>query len=106
MKLLHKLMLKGVVRSTRGANGGYTLALSADDITVKRVIEAIDGKVEISKCLSDCHECLNNPNKNACRFHCVFAYLNGQLAERLERLTIAQMTNAELSIEQLIETVK
>lgn len=106
MKLLHELTQKGIVRSTRGAGGGYILAIKAEELTIRQVIEAVDGKIEISKCLSDCHQCLNNPNKSVCRFHNVFAQLNQQLTERLDRLTIAQMAGCELSIEQLIEKVK
>ncbi len=102
MKLLRKLSLQGLVKSTRGASGGYSLAVSADQLTVRQVIEAIDGKIEISKCLSDCHTCLNNPDKSVCRFHNVFAYLNEELTSRLDMLSIAQMTDKELSIEHLI----
>lgn len=106
MKLLRKLALAGVVTSLRGATGGYKLAMPADKLTVKQVIEVIDGKIEISKCLSDCHECLNNPDKGVCRFHNVFAYLNEQLTSRLDMLTIAQMGSNELSIDQLIDIIR
>ena len=33
----------GIVKSTRGAEGGYALARPADDISVADVIRAVDG---------------------------------------------------------------
>jgi len=41
-KLMRQLRLAGLVRSTRGASGGYTLARAADRITVWDAIRALD----------------------------------------------------------------
>ncbi|MBE6586063.1 MAG: Rrf2 family transcriptional regulator [Ruminococcaceae bacterium] len=105
-KILRKLSLAGVVKSQRGITGGYYLLLDPEKLTVKQVIETIDGPIEISKCLSENCECLNNPNKDCCRFHNIFGALNHMLVERLERLTIAMMVNADLTICDLLETIK
>ncbi len=40
----------GVVRSRRGAAGGYTLARSADDVTVLQVVAALDGVPSPAEC--------------------------------------------------------
>ena len=46
-KFLETIMLElkhaGIVKSTRGAEGGYALARAADDISVADVIRAVDG---------------------------------------------------------------
>ncbi|HEY5519764.1 MAG TPA: Rrf2 family transcriptional regulator [Candidatus Limnocylindrales bacterium] len=46
-KFLETIMLdlkhKGIVKSTRGAGGGYALARPAEDISVADVIRAVDG---------------------------------------------------------------
>jgi Rrf2 family protein len=46
-KFLETIMLElkhaGIVKSTRGAEGGYALARPADDISVADVIRAVDG---------------------------------------------------------------
>jgi Rrf2 family protein len=46
-KFLETIMLElkhaGIVKSTRGADGGYALARPADDISVADVIRAVDG---------------------------------------------------------------
>ena len=105
-KILRKLSLAGVVKAMRGATGGYYLLRDPEDLTVKEVIETIDGPIEISKCLAEDCECLNNPNKDCCRFHNVFGVLNQMLTERLDRLTIAMMVDANLSICDLWEIIK
>ena len=106
MKILRKLALKGIVKSTRGVAGGYSLAVAAKELSLKAVIEAIDGKIAIRHCLCDDHNCANSPDKSKCRFHNVFAYINSLITIRLEALSIADMTNEAISTEQLIEKLK
>jgi Rrf2 family protein len=36
----------GIVRSTRGPRGGHELTLSPSDLTLKAVVEAVDGPIE------------------------------------------------------------
>ena len=104
-KILRKLSLAGVVVSSRGVAGGYRLAANPETLTVRAVIEVIDGPIEISKCLSESHQCLNNPNKSCCRYHHVFDSLNQMLILRLDRLTIAMMADTRVALEQLLETI-
>jgi Rrf2 family protein len=43
LQILRKLVTHGVLRSTRGADGGYYLSRPADQITLRDVVEAFDG---------------------------------------------------------------
>jgi Rrf2 family protein len=43
LKVLRPLVSAGVLRSLKGPNGGYRLARTADRITLREVIEAVDG---------------------------------------------------------------
>ena len=43
--LLGRLVKARVVRSVTGANGGYSLARPAKDITLLEIIEAVDGPI-------------------------------------------------------------
>lgn len=57
-----KLMVKsGFVRSRRGSVGGYELAINPKDITVKQVIESLEGPVELTTCSK-----LNNTYNDSC----------------------------------------
>ena len=46
-KILSKLTRSNITESHRGANGGYKLALSAEKITVRNIIDVIDGKIAL-----------------------------------------------------------
>ena len=92
LKILRKLSLGDIVTSQKGANGGYRLAKDAADITLKDIIELIDGEIAISKCLSHEHVCSKQgENKSACKIHRIFDAINHDLTERLEKITIASV---------------
>ncbi len=49
-QLLHRLKKAGLVKSIRGAKGGYVLAKDSDRITVKDVVRVLDGPIGIAYC--------------------------------------------------------
>lgn len=106
LKILHKLSEAELVKTSRGATGGYSLNAAPATITVRRVIEAIDGPIEINRCLSETHQCLNNPNKDCCRLHHVFEELNRHLTERLDRLTVAMVVDDALGLGDLMGIIR
>ena len=52
-KILNSLSKAGVLESHRGLKGGFTLARSADEITVADIIEAVDGPISLTHCVED-----------------------------------------------------
>ena len=62
MNVLKDLVGGGLVRSTRGAKGGYVLARPAGGISVHDVVAAIEGPVSVTVCcdtveVQPCQEC-------------------------------------------------
>ena len=51
-KLLKQLTRAGLVDSVRGAQGGYSLARAAEEITAAQVIDGLEGPVAITECSS------------------------------------------------------
>ena len=49
-QIFHKLKKAGIVKSIRGARGGYVLAREHHEITVNQIITALDGPIAISHC--------------------------------------------------------
>lgn len=93
LKILRKLMAGGLVKSYKGMNGGYAIAMKPDDITMKAIVETIDGPFMISKCLSGDYECTraqlkDNGDKECCYFHRVFDSINAKIADELEKITL------------------
>ena len=106
LKILHKLSQTGLVKTSRGATGGYSLNADPATLTVRQIIEAIDGPIELNRCLSASHACLNNPNKDCCRLHHVFEELNRMLTERLDRLTVSMVVNEGLGLGDLMGVIR
>ena len=46
LQILRNLVNQGVLRSTRGVDGGYTLAGPASEVSVLDIIEAIEGPLQ------------------------------------------------------------
>jgi FeS assembly SUF system regulator len=49
-KLLKELQHAGLVRSVRGAHGGYQLARAASEISAADIIDAVEGPVALTEC--------------------------------------------------------
>lgn len=56
-KIFQSLTRSGLIRSYRGARGGFSLGRPASQITVKELLEAIQGPICFSKCLSQLEDC-------------------------------------------------
>jgi Rrf2 family transcriptional regulator, iron-sulfur cluster assembly transcription factor len=52
-KIFQSLCRSGLVRSHRGVKGGFTLGKPSDKITIREVVESIQGPYYISKCLME-----------------------------------------------------
>src|SRR3989338_4423940 len=51
-KIVQALARAGLVRTHPGARGGVALARRADDITLKDVIEAVEGPIHLNRCVA------------------------------------------------------
>lgn len=56
-KIFQNLTRSGLIRSHRGARGGFSLARPAKKITVKELLEAIQGPICLAKCLNEMEDC-------------------------------------------------
>ena len=50
-QLMAPLRRAGLVESVRGAQGGYTLALPPEEVTIGRIITAVEGPIALVDCL-------------------------------------------------------
>src|SRR6188508_290781 len=56
-KVLQRLVRTGLLISTQGTRGGYTLSRAPAAITVADVIQAIDGPFTVTACSSENSDC-------------------------------------------------
>ncbi len=106
LQFLEQIMLElkraGVVRTKRGANGGYWLASEPETITVADVIRAVEGPLANIHDLSP--ESTSYPGP-ARRLRDVWIAVRVNLRAVLEEVTLAQLTAGELpeSVAELID---
>ncbi len=105
VKILRKLVLCGIVTSKKGSAGGYMLTESTEKLTMRQVVEAIEGSLEISRCLGGDYECSRNNNKKCCTFHLIFEKLNSELAEKLGRITIEEVADDSVGIDSILNKI-
>ncbi len=51
-KILESLAKTGLVKSYRGAGGGFTLGREATQISMRQIIEAVEGPFALNECLT------------------------------------------------------
>lgn len=98
LKILHKLVSGDLVKSYKGVNGGYKLNASPKDITLKAVIELIDGPIAISRCLESNESCSMISDKTSCIYHHIFDKISLDVAKKLNSITIADVINKKIEV--------
>lgn len=91
LKIVRKLTLAAITKAYRGVNGGYALNRPPQDITLKHVIEAIDGPVCVNRCTYDRNFC-NLNRTNHCRIHGVLDDVRAHLAEKLDSINFKDLS--------------
>lgn len=86
-QLFGKLRRKGLVESTRGPGGGYRLAMDADDITVARIIYAVDEPIDVTRCGGQ----QNCQSDQRCLTHDLWMGLNQHVAKYLNGITLGEL---------------
>jgi len=86
-QLFARLRRSGVVLSTRGPGGGYRLNGGADEISVARIIDAVDEPVEYTRC-GGSRDCQNHER---CLTHDLWEELNEHVRSLLDEMTLAAL---------------
>jgi Rrf2 family protein len=89
-KILQDFVRLGIVRSARGANGGFALARPAGAITLREVVEAVEGPIMPNRCLLGKGVC---DRDSVCRVHPVWRKVQSQVHAILESVTLAELAS-------------
>jgi Rrf2 family transcriptional regulator, iron-sulfur cluster assembly transcription factor len=87
-KILQQLARKGLLRSSKGPTGGFSLRVSADEVRLVDIVEALDGLGEYQKCASGLAECTDDM---PCALHDSWKVLRSRIMDYLGRNTIADL---------------
>lgn len=95
LKLLRKLIQVDILRSYRGVNGGYAINKLPEQITLKDVIEAIDGPVCVNRCVIEPSFC-NLNRSGVCILHRAMTKVQKNLNAELESISFRQLVDGEV----------
>jgi Rrf2 family nitric oxide-sensitive transcriptional repressor len=86
-KVVQALVRGGVVRTARGAGGGVRLARAPGEISLRDVVESIEGPTAVARCLvwDDC------PCVQPCPVRLALARLQTEMEALLARTTLADL---------------
>ncbi|MBN1426934.1 MAG: Rrf2 family transcriptional regulator [Anaerolineae bacterium] len=96
-KIVSQLVVRGILETIRGASGGVNLARPADVITMREVIEAIDGPIALNRCTREPGAC---EQRDTCPFCEIFVEAQETLIKRLDGTTLADIVARLNEIEQ------
>ncbi|WP_026967080.1 RrF2 family transcriptional regulator [Algoriphagus terrigena] len=85
--ILRDLKTHQLVKSVRGAEGGYTLAKNPAEISIAQIMRVVDGPIALIPCISErfyeaCAEC---EDEETCRIRHLFAEVRAEMVPILER---------------------
>lgn len=89
-KIFQSLAKSGLVQSYIGTKGGFTFNISPDNITIKMVVEVIDGPIVLNRCAVNKSLCQNVGN---CDVHFMWAGIQKMLTKALSSYSIADFVN-------------
>ena len=87
-KILQRLAKAGLLHSQHGINGGYTLARDPRSISAFEVIQAIDGPLFITSCITVRGEC---DQTDRCTIREPLRKVNQSIEDVLKKIKISQM---------------
>ena len=87
-QILGNLRRAGLVSTVRGAQGGYQMAARPEELTLRDVIDAVEGPIELSECASAEHACAKS---GTCPVRWVWQRVTDSINAELEKIHLSDM---------------
>lgn len=87
-KIMQELKSAGLIQATHGRGGGYSLKRSPETISVKEVIEALEGPVALVNCLDASLRC---EIERGCPTSAFWAVINERFEQALGETTLQDL---------------
>lgn len=91
-KIISQLSIAGLIRTSRGASGGVSLARKPEEISLLDVVEAIDGSITLNECTEDPSTC---PFGDTCPIHDIWCEAQAELVRKLRETTFDKLLELE-----------
>lgn len=90
-QLFSPLRKAKLIKSIRGAQGGYVLNKEPKDITASDILEILEGPIEISTCVDD--GTCNNSNYECCSTRLLWQKIKNSMEDIMKSVTLEDMVN-------------
>ena len=87
-QILGNLRRAGLVSTVRGAQGGYQIARQPQETTLRDIIDAVEGPIELSECASSEHSCQRS---GTCPVRWVWQRVTDSINHELEKIKLSDM---------------
>ena len=99
-QLFGKLRRAGIVESHRGATGGYVLAEKAADLTLEKIIFAVDEDIKAHGCTPEAKiACTGKTDR--CLTHNLWGALEDQIEQFLASITVQDVVDGRFPVPEL-----
>lgn len=96
-QILGNLRRAGLVRTVRGAAGGYQIARRAEDTSLREIIDAVEGPIELSECAASDAAC---QHAGTCPVRRVWQQVTDSINAELERIRLSDMLDSSCEREE------
>ncbi len=103
-KILQSLRHAGLVVSHQGSQGGYSLARKASDITLRHIIDALEGSTFEVFCAPETREDIVCTHFCLCGIKPVWRKTKQLLDEFYDSITLEMMTKNEIETQKIFAT--
>ena len=87
-KIARSLKAAGFIDAAKGSRGGYFLKIDQEQITLKNVVEALEGKYSAVACMKEVHDC---PVTEFCLSKNVLYQVQTDILETMQKYTLSRM---------------
>ena len=94
-----KLKKRNLVKSVRGAKGGYVLEISPEDINISNIIAAVDEKVKTLNCKKESKKGCNNKSYK-CITHNLWDQLDQHINSFFEKIKLQDLVKKNQMIDR------
>lgn len=91
-KIFQDLAKGGVIHSHRGASGGFSLARPAEQISLRQLVEAVEGPIYLQRCLAPWEHC---DKQECCALYPILAQAQAELLAQLDRTSLQALAASD-----------
>ena len=92
-KVMQKLSKAGIVSSSEGKKGGYSLQRDPEKIDLTSIVKILEEKKNIFDCVDEVHGC---KIRDRCKIHAVFTEAYKKMLNELSKTSIADILEPEI----------